>query len=375
MNGILCENETDLAYAKQAGQPFPDSALLDKDGDYFIYLDVWEQHLTWTQKPSIREVALGGPDTATRARVVWQVKALPRPASLVPAAKTGDFEKYLRDNFSAVSKTALRARTTPAPASGNPCVIDPTSRYRGLENQLYRVEIHQGTDPKDPTKLGTFKWSRDNGSVTFPIVTLSDNQVEVANLGRDDSRSLNVNDWVEIMDDDLALRGQPGLLTQVTKVKDHTITINPAAPDPYNKQSPNHPLLRRWDHRGKASELTDGALVVSEGEGDDQKQWITLEDGTQVQFKLPVKPDESSYRSGDYWLIPARTATGNVEWPQQLDASGKPATYPGGTNPIPAAREPHGVEHHYAPLAALTFGLGLVTSSTPLKRTFKAMAL
>jgi len=44
---------------------------------------------------------------------------------------------------------------------------------------------------------------------------------------------------------------------------------------------------------------------------------------------------KNTYRTGDYWLIPARTATGNVEWPD-----GK-------------ALPPKGVDHHYAPLARI----------------------
>src|SRR6266404_5787372 len=40
----------------------------------FVYLDVWERHITALEDDDIREVALGGPDTAARAKVVWQVK-------------------------------------------------------------------------------------------------------------------------------------------------------------------------------------------------------------------------------------------------------------------------------------------------------------
>ena len=39
-----------------------------------IYLDAWEHHVTHLENDHIREVALGGPDTATRAQVVWQVR-------------------------------------------------------------------------------------------------------------------------------------------------------------------------------------------------------------------------------------------------------------------------------------------------------------
>jgi len=58
---------------------------------------------------------------------------------------------------------------------------------------------------------------------------------------------------------------------------------------------------------------------------------VTLESGVRIQFQ------QGSFRPGDYWLIPARTATGDVEWP--------------GPPEDPAPLLPHGVEHHYAPLA------------------------
>ena len=64
--------------------------------------------------------------------------------------------------------------------------------------------------------------------------------------------------------------------------------------------------------------------------------WLDLEDGIQIQFQAGV------YRAGDYWLIPARTATGDVEWPAMPTDPDKPD-----------AVLPHGVRHHFAPLAYL----------------------
>jgi hypothetical protein len=58
--------------------------------------------------------------------------------------------------------------------------------------------------------------------------------------------------------------------------------------------------------------------------------WIDLEDGVQIRFTTG-----GEYRTGDYWLIPARVATGNIEWPQDHKLN---------PQPLP----PHGVEHHYA---------------------------
>jgi hypothetical protein len=75
-------------------------------------------------------------------------------------------------------------------------------------------------------------------------------------------------------------------------------------------------------------------------EGDKEEGWLTPEDGVQIQFQKPNDRDPpNQYRTGDYWLIPARTATGDVEWPGPVDN--------------PRAVEPHGVWHYYAPLAVI----------------------
>ena len=72
--------------------------------------------------------------------------------------------------------------------------------YRGLQNQLYRVEIHAGGEAGG----ATFKWSRENGSVIFPILSISGKAVTLGHLGDGGRSGLDVGDWVEIVDDDLA---------------------------------------------------------------------------------------------------------------------------------------------------------------------------
>ena len=66
----------------------------------------------------------------------------------------------------------------------DPCELPPTGGYRGLENQLYRVEIH---DPGQPGGTATFKWSRENASVGSRVASIvSATELELATLGRDD---------------------------------------------------------------------------------------------------------------------------------------------------------------------------------------------
>jgi hypothetical protein len=67
-----------------------------------------------------------------------------------------------------------------------------------------------------------------------------------------------------------------------------------------------------------------------------------------------------TYRAGDYWLIPARTATGDVEWP--------------GPPEDPEAVPPHGVEHRYAPLALrLVNAAGAAGGLRDLRKEFKPL--
>ena len=204
------------------------------------------------------------------------------------------------------------------------------SQYRGAENQLYRVEIHRGGqffNGKNGDGAATFKWSRDNASLDFPIQTLAEYTVTLATLGRDDSRSLHVDDWVEVVDDDVAISGKTGSLFQVDTIDANARVITlrvraNAKPKEYDTTSQAHPLLRRWNHRerknddpGNSIVLSEGAVLLTEKSGEEDTEWITLEDGVQIQFSKPANGTANQYRAGDYWLVPARVATGDVEWP------------------------------------------------------------
>ena len=414
VDGLLCENDPALPYTGQPG--FADADKLKEGKIYLAYLDVWERHVTAFEdqdenKIGIQEVALRGPDTTSRAKIVWQVKS-----KLVPDAKTQDaltaddpanpgkkyenFHNFLARN--AFGDGNLRARALRPRDEDEPCLISPEARYRGAENQLYRVEIHRGGPAWDGKRdndnrpagnhndAATFKWSRDNGSVIFPIANLEGNVVSLASLGRDPHLGLRPDDWVEIVDDDYVLRNRADALLQVKEVKrEHLQVILKAGPLPdVGSDATRHPLLRRWDQHAGATE--QGAMLVFEGAQADEASWITLEDGVQIQFTALPKPfvkgdvvvdkkpeaadadvanpdragglSTSTYRTGDYWLIPARVATGDVDWP------GPP------NNPLP--RPPYGIEHSYAPLAVVTFdGGGKITGLADLRRAIKQLWL
>src|SRR5262245_6972090 len=74
IGGLLVENDSTLDFAKQpwAVNLKPQSGAIE----YLVYLDAWERLVSFIEDDSIREVALGGPDTAARTQVVWKARPL-----------------------------------------------------------------------------------------------------------------------------------------------------------------------------------------------------------------------------------------------------------------------------------------------------------
>ncbi|MGB5941125.1 MAG: DUF6519 domain-containing protein, partial [Rhodanobacter sp.] len=382
VDGILCVNETACTLAQQPHAPTPDYGVADgKSGfenppkGYALWLDVWERHLCALEAPGIADAALDGVDTATRAQVVWQLRLLDQPRAqqqldeVTTALKTrqqaadnpadaaaikqqlaevatlrkrldgGDpanaspceTVRQLLDARATYALPRLRAELGPHETDDDPCVIAADARYRGMENQLYRVEIHQG----GPAGAASFKWSRENGSVVFAVThselgAAADDgsaplTVTLAGTGRDTRLGLAANDWVELVDDRYTLGQRAYPLLQVLAIDpaNASVTLNVpknTTPWPLDDAPQRHPLLRRWDQREAVN--AQGVLTVAEGAP------ITLEDGIQITFS-----PGGVYATGDYWLIPARVAgSGQLDWPS--------------ANGAPAALPPRGRHHH-----------------------------
>nr|WP_277932947.1 DUF6519 domain-containing protein [Nostoc sp. FACHB-892] len=350
VDGILCENEEFISYFQQ---PDFKPELLDpcqvqlKGATYLAYLDVWERHITPIEdyddrKINIREVALGGADTATRSKLVWQVKLkqLKDDKDIETVAKqiTKDcnyFYSLLGRELMKPGEGKIIARVTKPSSTpmNDPCVIPFNSKFRGTENHLYRAEIF--TVPTVNNNQLSFVWSRENSSIVFPIVTSAESNSSgiaftLEHLGKDKDSSLSAGDWVEIIDDDYVLGNSDRQLIKVEKIDPIQNQVILSG-DAKNKTlvTQNHPLLRRWDSKEIKVNLSEV-----------NNKWFPLEDGIEIQFQADT--ENNFYQVGDYWLIPVRTATGNVEWPKRKNKEGKLEPQP---------QPPHGIAHSYAPLA------------------------
>jgi hypothetical protein len=341
VDGILCENEPEAV--RYESQPdLPSAPELKAGTGYLVYLDVWERHVTALEDDDIREKALGGPDTATRAKVVWQVKVGAFDALEITQATAAAIRRDwpgIVQRLRSRRAGCLRARVNPPAGSPDPCLTSPDSRYRGAENQLYRVEIHRGGAAGD----ATFKWSRENGSVATRV-TLAGTELTAT-----EPRGLSAGQWVELTNDAQELRGAAGRLVKLIKVDGNRLSLESpvATPDDVADGEEWPTKARGWDQRkNSAIALDEGAVPI--GESAEAAGWIALEDGIEVQFLPSAEPGTANvYTAGDYWQIPARVATGGIEWPTTGDEP-----------PMPLPRPPRGVRHHFAPLATLTAAAG-----------------
>jgi len=377
VGGILCDNpEDNCTYLEQPFLPHPDP--FPSREKFVAYIECWERHLCAVQQPALREIALGGPDTAARAQIVWQVrvatadwvkeqtdqlnaalverikavaadkneqdalkeqqkKALPDSTKALLAeikSPTADLRAKAQDWFDALAAAPprLRAMAKRDASDNEACSISPDSIYRGRENQLYRVEIHQGGTLAGNVKP-TFKWSRENGSVLFAVQSgKSEKSIVVAGLdgevvtltipletlGHDRRTGLCVGDWVEVTSEAFELdalapplgqlkqidRTRRSVVVQVVKLTGSTFDFADFGACT---------LLRRWDQ----TEHLEANGTVAVAEATVTNAWMPLECGVQIQFQ-----PGGVYRTGDYWLIPARVASGDVLWPQGDDGQG-----------------------------------------------------
>jgi hypothetical protein len=326
-------------------QPYyPNPPDLAASGTCLVYLDVWQREVTFLEAPDIVETAIGV-DTTARLQTAWQVRLLTNVGNVSCATPDDQIPGWVDALRPAAAR--LSARTADVPGQPNPCQLPPSAGYKGLENQLYRVEIHDG----GAAGTATFKWSRDNASVATTVANIPDlAHLIVESVGKDGVLRFSNGDWIEITDDWLELNGLPADIRQIAVVggvddATRTITLTKQltagrfpADAQGNPDPARHTRIRRWDQKGKILE-SDGSTYVdldAAGTGlipvPPPGTTLLLENGIVVGFDLDTAG--GAFRPGDYWAFPARAG-------QAFDTLDK--------------APPRGIHHHYARLAVVTF--------------------
>jgi hypothetical protein len=309
------------------------------ESEYIAYLDVWRREVTHHEDTDLIESAVGV-DTTCRVQNVWQVKLcrVEGGESITCGSDSSEWNALVAAPGGRLSTQAIEVDD-----SSSPCLMKVEGGYTGLENQLYRVEIHS----VEGAGKATFKWSRDNASVATIVkeITLAQGAttISVESVGKDAVLGFAIGDWIEITDDRREFAGLAGEVRKISNIdpKKQTISftdalsfVTPGIPD-----TKDHVRVRRWDQKemvryldGTTSrDLVDLSTISKDGVipmvlG----KWILLERGVAVMFTLA---QTGGFRPADFWVFAARSESNSVE--------------------TLTTAPPRGIHHHYARLAIL----------------------
>lgn len=317
VNGILVKNEHWLSYDDQpclidpkytAGELFNELLQAGDKASLGFVLEVWQRLATALDDPCLLEPALGVADTTVRLQTVWRVvgcvstsaQGLSGGSESGPVSQLSPCCQALYNDLSKQVHTGEMGAGLAQAGSDCGCQPIAAAGYQGLENQLYRVEIHTGGN----LTSATIKWSRENASVVTQITGVGVNSpvITVASLGPDANLGFQAGQWVELSDDTYQFGetpNKPGILFQIISVNQATLQVTMTTPV-YGIDTTKNARMRRWDQSGPSA--TASGIPVSGTP-------IPLENGIQVDFRNGV------FQAGDYWTIPARTANGQIDWP------------------------------------------------------------
>ncbi|MGB7547882.1 MAG: DUF6519 domain-containing protein [Terracidiphilus sp.] len=335
VQGLLVENEALQHYNEQPHLIDPAytaqqllEAVLEGEGRVTaqLMLQVWQRLVTQLDDGCLREPALGQADTTARLQTVWRVvgklqtddpnagsgrNLIPLIDRIAPVQSASSGANAYADPVSQLSPCCQSLYGSPrilrtgamgaaAGQGNNECGCQPIAPagYQGLENQLYRVEIHTpGT-----LDTATFKWSRENASVVTSVTGISGPVVTATSLGPDANLGFQPGRWVELSDDTYLFGdtpNQPGQLYQIASLGPGPLQVTLAAAVT-GVDTARNARMRRWEQSGSGATAQGVSLSALP---------IPLENGIEVNFR------KGNYQSGDYWTIPARTADGQIDWP------------------------------------------------------------
>lgn len=169
--------DSDLDYASQpdwtdtAGDPLWTAPAVPDSGTEAIYLLLRAQEVGAVEDPALLDVALGGPDTAARWRILQRVVRTPVTATDCQAGTTALEQLWAAKGLQldpATLRLESQARLQVSFAQQQaPSLCEPSGQggYLGAQNQLIRVQVAS----VDSKGVPTLVWGFDNASFLYRI--------------------------------------------------------------------------------------------------------------------------------------------------------------------------------------------------------------
>jgi Family of unknown function (DUF6519)/IPT/TIG domain len=312
-----------------------------------VYLLASEQEVSAVEDPALADVALGGPDTMARQRILQHFVRQPAQASACgdawdawTSSLAGDGLAFDAASMRVESLTALQVSFSDAPAAPGPCQPVATGGYLGAENQMIRVMVTSAG-----TGTPTIVWGFDDASFLYRVQSASydsssgNTTVTLASAPVDSYHYPVAGQAVELLRDAAALTDADYIASATGFVAPLAASYDPAStqlvisgqpPGDYLSAATQQLYLRVWQSTtaappGQATELGDTGVAVT----------LTLSSGT-------------SFRAGDFWRFALRPIQPAIVYPARY---------------LDAPQPPDGPRVWACPLAVLTWDAGSATAT------------
>jgi len=214
----------EMTYRTQ--RDYPEANSLPETGDLLAYIEAWEKTVSFIDDESIREPALGGPDTCLRLRAIGQIKAMP----IENIRSAMDAIAFLKEKHSPTN--ILLSMQIDQSAHQIPMSFgEIDSGGSSIPGNLhYRIELHKGVSFSGALEEG-IKWSDENAAVAIPVIRAIDNRSMLTNEPEEIvAESFKPGDWVELSNAITELHREGGQMAQIEKVDEAegglTITLD-----------------------------------------------------------------------------------------------------------------------------------------------------
>jgi hypothetical protein len=169
---LLCSGQQDSDWVDCAGDPLWREDRDDAQPHELVYLLAREQEVGATEDHALRDVALGGPDTAQRLRILQRIIRRPTNAATWEDAwgqviqQHWNHHGFRLDRDTRRLEPAARLQVMGHPAESGEQPVDQGS-YLGPNNQLIRIQITRTDDDGVPVLV----WGYDNASFLYRLIS------------------------------------------------------------------------------------------------------------------------------------------------------------------------------------------------------------
>src|SRR5262245_24137611 len=291
-------------------------------GPTLVALLATEQEVCAVEDQPLREVALGGPDSAARTRLMQHFLRLPlrgttcdAGAKLIDTLLAEDGVTLDPKTFQLLSSARLQVGFVPPAGEPDPCDPPAQGGYLGADNQLIRVTVIDFNPQKG---TGTLLWGWNNASLFYRSTPSGPHALTLSPIPVDAEHSPQQNQAIEVLltqadlgdgNDIAALAGQVAVLTQAYDPDTDLMTL----PASFTLPITNRPLfVRLWQAAVPFTSGTAGALDAVSG----LSVTITM---TAMPTHIAAKP---------VWYFAVRPSTPTLVYPQRYLEAPQPPEGP-----------------------------------------------